>query len=130
MYSEGREVTRVGGFDSDTTNNRMELLAAIEALKLAAQYPAAKQISILSDSTYVIGGATKRLCSRGAPKPGSNQAPNADLWEDLVSAAQRLTVSVRWVKVPAHAGVIGNEAADDLAAHCLLDGVVISPVCA
>ena len=101
------------GGAAETTNNRMELSAAINALN------ALKRKSIVdlhTDSTYVRDGITKWMVNwkkngwkTAAKKPGKNK----DLWVELDEAIQRHEVRWHWVK--GHAGNPGNEKADELA---------------
>jgi len=101
------------GGEAHSTNQRMELQAAIEALK-ALKKPS--EITIYSDSKYVIQGITewvdgwkKRGWKNSAKKPVANQ----DLWEKLDVLNQHHRVTWQWVK--GHAGHEGNERADELA---------------
>jgi len=101
------------GGESDTTNNRMELTAAIEALK-ALKEPC--HIELTTDSTYVKDGITKWLSNwkrngwkTAAKKPVKNQ----DLWQQLEDCVAQHTVEWLWVK--GHSGHPENERADTLA---------------
>ena len=101
------------GGESDTTNNRMELTAAIEALK-ALKEPC--HIALTTDSTYVKDGITKWLSNwkrngwkTSAKKPVKNQ----DLWQQLEDCVAQHTVEWLWVK--GHSGHPENERADTLA---------------
>ena len=101
------------GGEADTTNNRMELLAAINALE-ALERPSV--ITVVTDSAYVKGGITAWLF--GWKKNGwktSTKKPvkNVDLWQRLDSAQARHEVTWEWVK--GHAGHPENERADELA---------------
>ncbi len=101
------------GGEADTTNNRMELLAAINALE-AVERPST--ITVVTDSAYVKGGITEWLRSwkrnnwRTATK---KPVKNEDLWRRLDEAAARHQVTWTWVK--GHAGHPENERADALA---------------
>lgn len=101
------------GGEADTTNNRMELLAAINALE-ALEHPST--ITVVTDSAYVKGGITEWLRSwkrnnwRTATK---KPVKNEDLWRRLDEAAARHQVTWTWVK--GHAGHPENERADALA---------------
>ncbi len=104
---------RLHGFAIDTTNNRMELTAAIEALN-ALKVPA--EVRLWTDSKYVLQGITewlpnwkKRNWRTSANKP----VKNADLWQELEAARARHTIDWRWVR--GHSGEVGNETADALA---------------
>ena len=101
------------GGEKDTTNNRMELIATIEALKALKKQC---EVDLYTDSTYVKNGIQQWLVNwkknnwrTAARKPVKNQ----DLWEALDLQTQRHNVSWHWVK--GHAGDPGNERADELA---------------
>jgi len=97
----------------DTTNNRMELLAAISALE-ALEKPT--KITVITDSTYVKNGVTTWI--HGWKRNGwrtANKKPvkNSDLWHRIDAENQRHQVTWEWVK--GHAGHPENERADELA---------------
>lgn len=103
----------LSGGEADTTNNRMELLAAINALEALDR---ATPVTIVTDSSYVKDGITswihgwkKRGWKTAAKKPVKNE----DLWRRLDTAVARHTVTWEWVK--GHAGHPENERADELA---------------
>ena len=101
------------GGEADTTNNRMELLAAIEALNALER---ASTITVVTDSAYVKNGVTSWI--HGWKRNGwktSNRKPvkNVDLWQALEMAQTRHTVTWEWIK--GHAGHEENERADELA---------------
>lgn len=101
------------GGEAETTNNRMEMLAAINALESLSR---PSQITIVTDSAYVKGGITEWIFGwkRRGWKTASNKAvKNEDLWRRLDSATQKH--SVRWEWVKGHAGHPENERADALA---------------
>src|ERR1700759_4277570 len=106
-------VKELHGGDPATTNNRMELMAAIQALESLTR-PA--QVLLYTDSTYLLNGITKWIS--GWQRNGwltSTRKPvkNADLWQRLVAALEGHEIPWRWVK--GHAGDEGNERADELA---------------
>jgi ribonuclease HI len=113
---QGGEVLReraLSGGEAETTNNRMELMAAIRALEVLER-PSA--ITIITDSTYVKNGVTGWI--HGWKRNGwktSNRKPvkNVDLWQRLDEAQQRHDVTWKWIK--GHAGHDENERADELA---------------
>ncbi len=112
LRANGRE-RELSGYEPLTTNNRMELTAAIEALNTLTK-PCA--VTLSTDSAYVKDGITKWV--HGWQKNGwrtAARAPvkNAELWQALVEAAARHTVEWRWVK--GHAGDPDNERCDALA---------------
>ncbi|GAO39211.1 ribonuclease H [Sphingomonas changbaiensis NBRC 104936] len=103
----------LSGGEPDTTNNRMELTAAIEALN-ALKRPC--RVKLSTDSRYVMDGLTKWL--KGWQKNGWKTADkkpvkNADLWQALIAAAAPHRIEWTWVK--GHAGHPDNERADKLA---------------
>jgi len=112
LHWNGNERELSGGEDH-TTNNRMEMRAAIEALK-ALKEPC--RVDLYTDSTYVRDGITKWLDgwkARGWKTAAKKPVKNADLWMELEEAAARHDVTWHWVK--GHAGHDGNERADELA---------------
>jgi len=112
LRSGGREKEMHGG-DPLTTNNRMELMAAIQALE-ALQRPAT--VTLYTDSKYLLDGITKWIHGwqrNGWLTSARKPVKNDDLWRRLTAAMSRHEVSWRWVK--GHAGDPGNELADELA---------------
>jgi len=112
MRWRDRQKTLIGA-EAQTTNNRMELTAAIMALE-SLRKPCA--VVLITDSEYVKKGLTewlpawkKRAWKTAAKKP----VKNADLWQRLDTAAGRHKVEWRWVR--GHSGQEGNELADALA---------------
>jgi len=103
----------LSGRASDTTNNRMELTAAIEALE-ALRQPC--RVRLVTDSTYVKNGITQWIAGwkrRDWKTADRKPVKNSDLWRRLVRAAS--PHEVEWVWVRGHAGHEGNERADALA---------------
>ena len=101
------------GGERNTTNNRMELLAAINALN-ALEIPST--ITVVTDSVYVKDGITKWIFgwkSRGWKTAAKKPVKNVELWKDLDAATQRHSVTWEWIK--GHAGHEENEKADELA---------------
>lgn len=112
LIYRGQEKELMGG-DILTTNNRMELLGAIEALK-ALRKPS--RVHLHTDSTYVKDGITKWINNwkrNGWKTAAKKPVKNADLWQELEAALEGHEVEWRWVK--GHAGDEGNERADELA---------------
>ncbi|MEQ1484515.1 ribonuclease HI [Methyloglobulus sp.] len=101
------------GGEHETTNNRMELLAVINALE-ALTKPCNVQIN--SDSKYVLQGITEWMDNwkkRGWKTASKSPVKNEDLWRRLDAA--RLPHNVKWVWVKGHSGDTGNDRADQLA---------------
>ncbi|MGD1935414.1 MAG: ribonuclease HI [Candidatus Phaeomarinobacter sp.] len=113
ILTSGDNEREISGGEADTTNNRMELMAAIMALETMKR---AVEVHLHTDSTYVRDGITKWI--HGWKKNGWRTAAkkpvkNADLWQRLEEAASRHTVEWHWVK--GHAGHPQNERAAELA---------------
>ena len=107
------------GGELQTTNNRMELTAAIEALRALSE---SCRVRLTTDSTYVRDGITQWLANwkRNGWKTAAKKAvKNVDLWQRLDLAAQQHTIHWQWIK--GHAGHPGNERADELARQASLD---------
>lgn len=104
---------RLHGGETRTTNNRMELTAAIMALETVT---VDRPIVLWSDSRYVLDGITGWISGwkrRGWVTAAGQPVKNEDLWRRLDAASAQLRVDFRWVK--GHAGHEGNELADALA---------------
>ena len=109
----GNKRKELHGGEPDTTNNRMELMAAIEALN-ALKKPSL--VTLHTDSTYVKDGLTKWIHGwkrNGWKTAAKKPVKNKDLWQALESACARH--DIKWVWVKGHAGDEGNEKADELA---------------
>lgn len=103
----------LSGGEPDTTNNRMELMAAIQALEGLKR---ASTVDLHTDSTYVRDGITKWIHGwkrNGWKTSAKKPVKNEDLWKRLEAALADHQVEWHWVK--GHAGDPGNERADDLA---------------
>ena len=103
----------LSGGEQDTTNNRMELRAAIEALN-ALKKPS--QVVLTTDSRYVIQGINEWMAgwvARGWKTASKQPVKNQDLWQALHSAIQPHDITWQWVK--GHAGHDENERVDTLA---------------
>ena len=101
------------GGESDTTNNRMELMAAIQALE-TLKFPCS--IELYTDSVYVKQGMLSWLAGwkkRGWKTASKKPVKNKDLWIQLDESQQRHQIQWKWVK--GHSGDPGNERADELA---------------
>ena len=101
------------GGEADTTNNRMELMAAISALEALSR---PSDLIIVTDSAYVKNGVTTWIHSwkrRGWKTADNKPVKNIELWQRLETAQARHKVEWRWIK--GHAGHVENERADALA---------------
>lgn len=113
MLRYGTVEKEICGGEADTTNNRMELTAAIKAME-ALKRPS--RVRIITDSQYVKRGVTEWMAGwkrKGWVTASRKPVKNRDLWEHLDHALQAHQVEWRWVK--GHAGHCENERADRLA---------------
>ncbi len=111
LYGENEKELTGGEFE--TTNNRMELMAAIQALN-ALKRPC--EVHLHTDSTYVKKGITEWIegwKAKGWKNSSKKPVKNSDLWKMLDEAVKPHTIDWRWVK--GHSGDPGNERADALA---------------
>jgi len=109
----GKHRKELCGGEKETTNNRMELTAAIKALEAVKK---SAVIELTTDSQYVRKGITEWLDGwkkKGWKNSQKKPVKNSDLWKQLDEQNQRHSVSWHWVK--GHSGHPGNEKADDLA---------------
>lgn len=113
ILQSGAHRKELMGGEALTTNNRMELMAAITALE---SLKAASEVDLYTDSNYLRGGITSWIKSwkkNGWRTADRKPVKNAELWERLEKAASRHTVRWHWVK--GHVGHDSNERADELA---------------
>ena len=111
-YPDGQVAEYCGG-EANTTNNRMELQAAIQGLE---HTPRDQPVLIWTDSSYVQQGISQWIHgwkSKNWRKADGKPVMNADLWQQLDQAVQGRQIDWRWIK--GHAGHAGNERADELA---------------
>lgn len=114
----GKHEKELSGGEKDTTNNRMEMMAAIRALDTLIE-PC--NVILYTDSTYVKDGITKWVdgWQRNGWKTASKKpVRNADLWHELIGAVARHQIDWRWVK--GHSGHPENDRADELACAAAL----------
>lgn len=113
LLRQGKHEKVMYGGELHTTNNRMELLAVIQALKALKRRC---DVVVHTDSQYVQKGMNEWLVNwkrRGWRTADKKPVKNADLWQELDQLVQNQPVTWRWVK--GHAGDPGNERADELA---------------
>ena len=115
VYFTDGSVYELGGAEAQTTNNRMEMQAAIAALKILAAAKQTEPTTLHTDSEYLIKGVTQWI--KGWKKKGWKTAQgkavlNQDLWEALDELNSK---QVMWQHVRGHAGNVGNERCDTIA---------------
>lgn len=115
IYFKDGSCHEIGGFAPQTTNNRMELQAAIAILELLQDHPLPKTIPLYTDSEYVKKGMTQWLVGwkrKGWKTAKGKAVLNQDLWQQL---DQLNDAVIDWRYVRAHAGHAGNERCDQIA---------------
>lgn len=108
----------LSGAELDTTNNRMELMAAIEGLRAIKR---TCPVTIYTDSKYVLQGVTEWMDgwkSRGWKTADKKPVKNQDLWMELDTQVARH--NIKWIWVKGHAGHVENERVDELARMAIL----------
>jgi ribonuclease HI len=118
VIRSGAHEKELSGGEALTTNNRMELLAAIRALE-ALKRPC--HVTLTTDSVYVRDGITKWIFGwqkNGWKTAAKQPVKNAELWQELLAAVKPHKIDWRWVK--GHAGHPENERADKLACDAAL----------
>ncbi|MBV6272416.1 ribonuclease HI [Alcaligenaceae bacterium CGII-47] len=121
LLRQGRHEKSLCGGEAVTTNNRMELMAVIQALHVLKRRCV---VTVHTDSTYVMKGMSEWMDGwkrRGWRTADKKPVKNADLWQELDALAQQHELHWKWVK--GHAGDPGNERADELANQ----GVLMAP---
>jgi ribonuclease HI len=118
VIRSGAHEKELSGGEPGTTNNRMELTAAIRGLE-ALKRPC--RVTLMTDSRYVMDGLTKWLpgwLRNGWRTSSREPVKNADLWQELITAAKPHRIDWQWVK--GHAGHPENERADRLASDAAM----------
>ena len=116
LHTESVKKT-ISGFEKETTNNRMELIATIKAL----EYSYAEdftEIHLYTDSKYVMQGITlwcKSWLKNNWMTASKKPVKNKDLWQQLLNLTSVKTAKINWFWVKGHSGDIGNEIADQAA---------------
>ncbi len=119
----GGKARELGGGEAHTTNNRMEMTAALEALETL---PSGASVIVHTDSSYLINGITKWV--HGWKKNGwisstKQDVVNRDLWEELDATVRGKKIS--WQHVSGHVGIPGNERCDEIATG-FADGIPVT----
>lgn len=113
IFYDGPTPVEKSGYEPDTTNQRMELRAAIEGLN-NLEHPS--KVRLYADSAYLINGMNQRWYVKwqqnGWKNAKKKPVANSDLWRELVKLSQFHNVT--WMKVKGHAGIPANERCDAL----------------
>ena len=115
---EGKIVDELGGNDKDTTNNRMELQAVIEALKHIHKHHKENIVKIHADSSYVLNGITIWIFGwekNGWRTANKKTVMNQELWKELIKLVREFKGKIIWQKVKGHSGHVYNDKADEIA---------------
>lgn len=121
---DGDHIQELGGAEKNTTNNRMEMMAALGCLEYADDKN--KSATIHTDSSYLVNGITKWAAgwkANGWKTKAGGDVLNQDIWKKLLKLSG--AVSVTWKLLPGHAGVPGNERADKIASGLAEGGDVL-----
>tara|TARA_B110000467_G_C17926398_1_gene267618 strand:- start:97 stop:525 length:429 start_codon:yes stop_codon:yes gene_type:complete len=119
IFDEDKKQQNISGKVKDTTNNRMELMAPIMALK---KIKTKSDVIILTDSTYVKNGITewiKKWKKNGWKNANKKPVKNKDLWLKLNDLCQKNTIIWKWVK--GHSNNRYNNLADELATKAIIN---------
>ena len=117
IFDNDNKQKNISGSEENTTNNRMELSAAIMALEEVNKN---SEITIYTDSTYVKNGITEWVLKwkeNGWKNSNKEPVKNKDLWEKLVNLCEQNTINWKWVK--GHASNKYNNLADELATKAI-----------
>lgn len=120
ILKQDSTVKELSGFAADTTNNRMELIGAIEGLA-ALKRPC--RVHLTTDSQYVKKGITEWIHSwvkKGWKNSQKKDVANRDLWEQLLEQTRKHEVEWHWVR--GHTGHAENERCDELAQAAIAEG--------
>ncbi len=122
FVSGGKIVHEIGGYEKETTNNKMELQAVIETLKYVSKSNFDKsEVVIHADSAYVLNGITSWIFNwekNGWKTANKKPVLNQELWQELIALVRNFKGKILWQKVKGHSGHIYNERADEIATTC------------
>jgi ribonuclease HI len=118
-----KKIHEQGGYDKNTTNNRMELTAVMETLKYITKHHKKDNVAIFADSSYVLTGIQSWIHNwekNGWRTANKKQVLNQDLWKELIALVRSYRNKINWEKVKGHSGHIHNDRADEIAKSCAL----------
>lgn len=120
ILANGKEITRITGGEKDTTNNRMELMAAIKSLQALEKWKV-QEVTLYSDSQYLVNPFSKGWLENWVNnnwKNTSGDVKNKELWQELLSLNNQY--QVKWIWEKGHNGGKYNEICDQLAGESAL----------
>lgn len=119
VFIEGEKIIHeFGGYEKNTTNNRMELTAVIETLKYINKNYKKNNVTIFADSNYVLLGVTSWIFNwekNGWKNASKKPVMNQDLWKEFIDLIRNYDNKINWQKVKGHSGHIHNDRADEIA---------------
>ncbi len=121
IIEKDKVIKELGGCEKNTTNNRMEMMAVVQALKYLEKIKHIGDIIIHADSAYVLGGITSWVFNwekNGWKTSKKEPVLNQDLWKELITLARSSKSKLKWQKVKGHSGILHNELADKIATTC------------
>ena len=125
VFIENHQVIKkIYGYEKDTTNNKMELTAAIQALKYVQNSNAV--LEVFTDSKYLKQGITEWIKNWKLSNWKKGRIKNRDLWESLDKLNSQLKVN--WYRVKAHSGNEYNEMADTLAKYAIIQKKIFEKI--
>lgn len=111
IIRDSEVISKISGYEQNTTNNRMELIAAIEGITEGVKI--SSEMLVITDSTYVKDGITKWIFAWKKSNWKNGSVKNIDLWQKLSSLTMKYKVKWEWVR--GHSGNKYNEMVDSLA---------------
>jgi ribonuclease HI len=111
VINNSQVISSVSGYEKSTTNNRMELIAAIEGITVGSK--SSCEMTLITDSIYVKDGITKWIFNWRKTNWKNNTVKNIDLWQRLSNITYKYKVEWQWVK--GHSGNKYNEMVDYMA---------------
>lgn len=118
ITENGAVIHELGGYEKESTNNRMELMAVIRALEHVLIHHKHDSVIVHADSAYVLGGITSWIHNwekNGWKTADKKAVLNQDLWKEMISLVRIFDGHLSWQKVKGHDGVLHNERADEIA---------------
>ncbi len=118
VVESNKIIKELGGHDKNTTNNRMEIMAVIEALKYINKSHINDKVVIHTDSNYALQGITIWIHNwekNGWRTANKKQVLNKELWQELIKEVRNFRGDLSWQKVKGHSGHIYNDRADEIA---------------